>query len=128
MSYQRYRTNKFFRNEIVTIDIQETAKSPSWDRHSIKAAIARKGETLAGLAKQYGLAEGGLSVALNTSFPAAERAISDYLQVPLHELWPTRYAAPDFDVSKNTTARVGCLSPDENEADKLILPPGEKAA
>lgn len=112
----------------MTSEAQETAKFPSWDRHSIKAAIARKGETLAGLAKKYGLAEGGLSVALNTSFPAAERAISDYLQVPLHELWPTRYAAPDFETSKNSTARVGSLSPDQTEADKLILPTGEKAA
>lgn len=99
-----------------------------WDKHAIKAALYRKGQTLSGLAKESGLSEGSLSVALNTRFPAGERAISDFLQVPLHELWPDRYTPQEFETSKASTLKQGALSPEEADRRNKILVSGEKAA
>jgi len=99
-----------------------------WDKFSIKAAVHRKGETLTSLGKKNGLAGGSLSVALNTRFPAGERAISDFLQVPLHELWPDRYTPQEFEASKASTLKREALSPEEAETRNQILVSREEAA
>ena len=66
--------------------------SPSgWDRHAIVAAVHRQGFSLVALAVENGLSRQACSAALNIPFPAADRAISECIGVPLHELWPTRY-------------------------------------
>ncbi len=63
-----------------------------WDRHEIMAEIRRRGTTLRAVAVNAGLEKNGCSVALIRPFPAAEVAISAFLKVPLHELWPDRYS------------------------------------
>ena len=62
-----------------------------WDRHSIKAEIHRRDQTLEGLAEANGLARGSIQTSLDRPFPKADRAISKFLGVPLHQLWPNRY-------------------------------------
>ncbi len=66
-------------------------KTPVWDRHSIKAEIYRRKQTLIGLAALYNLPPSSLRVALGRPYPKADRVISRFLNVPLHELWPDRY-------------------------------------
>lgn len=62
-----------------------------WDAPAIAAAIKRRGQTLTGLAVNAGLGPSACRSSLSTPFPAADKAISEFLDVPLHELWPDRY-------------------------------------
>lgn len=64
-----------------------------WHPEDIKAAIRKKGGSLADFSVNYGLSESGLSKALKTPNKAAELAISRLLNVGLHELWPERWTA-----------------------------------
>ncbi|MEQ1714048.1 MAG: helix-turn-helix domain-containing protein [Hyphomicrobium sp.] len=69
-----------------------TAKT--WDKHEIKAAIGRRRQTLTGLADLYGLSRSAIGATLTSRskpITAADQAISHFLGVPLHQLWPDRY-------------------------------------
>ena len=63
-----------------------------WHPADIKAALAKREITLAGIAKAYGLSSSStLSVALVRSYPAAEQRIADALGVHPMVIWPSRY-------------------------------------
>lgn len=64
-----------------------------WDKHEIKAEIHRRGMTLNVLSEMYGLSSSAVRVTLlrRKAITRADQAISDFLKVPLHELWPDRY-------------------------------------
>lgn len=64
-----------------------------WDKHEIKAEIARRGQTLRGLAALYGIPDSSIRVTLMRKAPitSADQVIADFLRVPLHILWPDRY-------------------------------------
>lgn len=63
-----------------------------WHPADIKAALHKKGVTLAGLAQTHGLSSSStLSAALTRSYPANERRIADAIGVHPKEIWPTRY-------------------------------------
>lgn len=63
-----------------------------WDRWSIIAEIKRKGSSLKKLSAKAELDPSSCSHALRThTLPAAEKVISDFLEVPPQELWPDRY-------------------------------------
>lgn len=66
-------------------------RKPVWDKHAIKAEIHRRGQTLTSLDQQFGLNKGDCAVALDRRFPKGERAIAEFLQVPVFKLWPDRY-------------------------------------
>lgn len=57
----------------------------------IKTAIRKRGGTLYGLGRAARLNERVVSVALDVPHKAAEAAISEFLQVPAHQIWPSRY-------------------------------------
>jgi Ner family transcriptional regulator len=65
----------------------------AWDKHEIKAEIGRRGGTLKSVAEKYGLEPNLVRMTLNRKKPitSADQAISKFLKVPLHELWPDRY-------------------------------------
>lgn len=65
-----------------------------WDQYEIKAEVYRRGSTLQKIALAAGLNLWSTSVAMHRRHFAAEKAIGAFLGIPLHELWPTRYAAP----------------------------------
>lgn len=71
----------------------EEAEPPKWHPELIKAQIRMRGQTLTALAIKNGLHESACRAALKRSQPEAERVISHYLNVPLHDLWPDRYDA-----------------------------------
>lgn len=79
--------------------MRETRK---WDAPGILAAIKRRGETLTGLALANGLPPSSCRVALSRPFPAADKVISDFLGVALHELWPMRYRADGSRIDRRT--------------------------
>jgi len=66
-----------------------------WDRHAIVAEIKRRGETLTNLATRSGLSPSSVRVTLNRkrAVVTADIAISKFIGVPLHQLWPERYDA-----------------------------------
>ncbi len=64
---------------------------PKWDRHSIKAEVHRRGETLTGLAIDAGIDESSCRLALCRRNIRGEEVIAAFLGVPLIELWPDRY-------------------------------------
>lgn len=67
---------------------------PCWDRHAIRAAVHRGGKSLTRLARDAGVFESACREALVRPCTTGERLIAEFLHVPLHELWPERYAAP----------------------------------
>lgn len=78
----------------------------SWSPQVIRAAIAYRGMTLSKLAVDNGLNASACRQSLQRPQPKADRVISDFLGVPLCELWPDRYDAhgdPIRHVRANTT-------------------------
>lgn len=63
-----------------------------WHPEQIKAAVRMSGKTLSQLAVEHGCAESVCRAALIRSSPTGERIISTFLNVPLYELWPSRYS------------------------------------
>ena len=79
-----------------------------WDKHEIKAEIGRRGQTLTGVSEMYGLSGSAVRMTLQRKRPltSADQAISDFLGVPLHVLWPDRY-----DRAGNRLVKLTPLSP-----------------
>lgn len=64
----------------------------TWGPEVIKAAIRMRGMTLSKLATDAGLSESACRQSLTRgNSPAGDRAISEFLGVPLYQLWPDRY-------------------------------------
>lgn len=78
------------------------AKTQNWDAPGILAAVKRKQKTLTALAEGAGLNASACRTSLTRPFPAADKVISDFLGVPLHELWPDRYEKDGARIDKRT--------------------------
>lgn len=59
----------------------------------IKAAVRKRGSSLAELSRQHGYAADSARKALTRPWPAVERLIADYLGTDPWLLWPERYGA-----------------------------------
>jgi hypothetical protein len=57
----------------------------------IRAQIRMRGKTLTGLAKDYDLHPRVVVKALSQPSLSGEKAISDFLNIPLYKLWPGRW-------------------------------------
>lgn len=67
-------------------------KRVKWDRWAIAAEVKRQGGSLTQISLEAGKSESACRVCLiNPNLPAADKAISDFINVPVHELWPDRY-------------------------------------
>ena len=64
-----------------------------WDRHQIKSAIERKCKSLTNLAKIYDVPPQTIRNALDKPSKSGEKIIAEFLEVPLHVLFPTRWTA-----------------------------------
>lgn len=60
-------------------------------REDIKAAIRKRGSTLADISTQAGLGRKSASYALVVPMPTANRAIAAFLGRTVHDLWPNWY-------------------------------------
>ena len=80
-------------NTIVIEREGNAMRRPCWHAEDIKAAIRKRGVTVSRLGRMNGLHESACRAALIRSQPRAEKVISEFLGVSLHELWPTRYDA-----------------------------------
>ncbi|MGO4558284.1 helix-turn-helix domain-containing protein [Mesorhizobium sp. 2RAF21] len=66
-------------------------QSQEWDRHSILAHMRREKMTLEGIAKRYGLPLSGVKNIWTRPNEKAERAIADFIGVPVETLFRDRY-------------------------------------
>jgi Ner family transcriptional regulator len=92
-----------------------------WDRFLIKAEIHRRGSTLTRVAAEAGVDGSTTRHALIRRSPAGERAISNFLGVPLIELWPERYRFTTSGVvstarPRGRTSQKHCLPSDIGDA------------
>lgn len=62
-----------------------------WDRFRIKAEVHRQGKTLTEIALEAGLAESACRMALTGGSRKGALALSDFLGVPMHILFPGLY-------------------------------------
>lgn len=63
----------------------------TWTRARIKCALEERGMTLSGLAELKGIRPSMMRQVWSRPIRPAERAIADYLGVPVQELFPNRY-------------------------------------
>ncbi len=64
-----------------------------WHAEDIKAAIRKTGITMSDLERKNKLAGSTVRVALIRPQLTGEKVISEYLNIPLHTLWPERWTA-----------------------------------
>lgn len=65
--------------------------SADWHPEDIKAAVRKRGTTLAAIAKAAGIKGNALRHALTVPRADAERAIAKFLDVHPMTIWPSRY-------------------------------------
>ncbi|WP_208457722.1 helix-turn-helix domain-containing protein [Burkholderia pyrrocinia] len=70
-----------------------TTQSAGMHRADIKALISKKGQTMSGLARAYGIPESNVRNALIRPVLSGELAISQFVEVPPYKLWPERWTA-----------------------------------
>ena len=76
----------------------------------IKAAIRKRGQTLAGLAAKHGYSDSYLRRTIKQAMPEGERIIADFLGLHPKVIWPDRY---DRTLRPNPIAQSAALWPDE---------------
>jgi Ner family transcriptional regulator len=81
-------------------------KAPSlWDKHAILAEIGRRGSSLSRIAEERGMKRATLSWALKIPRVRANRAIAEFLGVPLRELWPQWFDSEGKLISREAIPR-----------------------
>lgn len=76
-----------------------------WDKHSIKAAIARKGKNLSDLARDFDMPEPTLRSALAKPCKSGEEVIAQFLELPLYVLFPERWTVDNKRIYPRTLKR-----------------------
>lgn len=67
------------------------AKTGDWHAEDIKAAIRKRGVTMTDLALSRAMPEASVRNAIARPFAKGELVIAEFLQIPLHEIWPNRW-------------------------------------
>lgn len=76
----------------MTTSTAKKTNREDWHPADIKAALHKRGITLAGIAEAHGLTNScSLSSTFTRSYPANEKRIADALGMHPKELWPSRY-------------------------------------
>ncbi|ENC6709553.1 helix-turn-helix domain-containing protein [Vibrio harveyi] len=70
---------------------EKDISSPDWHQADIKAALEKKGITMAELSRKHGLAEGTLRNVFRVKYPRAQKIIADEIGVEASIIWPSRY-------------------------------------
>ncbi|WP_254474504.1 helix-turn-helix transcriptional regulator [Bartonella sp. B1098] len=87
----------------------------TWDRHSILAELRRRNMTLAELAKAYQIPSSSVKNIWTRSNEKAERAIADFIGLPVEQVFADRYPKSRSRIFKaakhaNTDSVVSSLS------------------
>lgn len=71
--------------------MDQPTSQTDWHREDIKAAIRRRGVTLAELAGCFGVHRSAVSIALQRPYPRLEAMIAKFLGETPQAIWPSRY-------------------------------------
>lgn len=63
-------------------------------KEDIKAAVRKRGKTMTGLSREAGLHDLTATLSLTRPIPRANRAIAAFLNMTVHDIWPSWYS-PD---------------------------------
>ncbi|GBK97720.1 helix-turn-helix domain-containing protein [Vibrio harveyi] len=66
-------------------------KTPDWHQADIKAALAKKGISMAELSRQNGLSAGTLGNVFRVKYPKAQEIIAGAIGIDAAVIWPSRY-------------------------------------
>lgn len=66
-------------------------RNRDWHREDLKAAVRKRGTTIAALASRHGIKPSALLRTLVVPRESGERIISDFIGVPPQRIWPSRY-------------------------------------
>lgn len=77
-----------------------------WHRQDIIAAVRKKGSTLAEIARSVGLSRQSMYWATISPHVRANRAIAEFLGLPLATLWPQWFADDGTPIPQNAPSRV----------------------
>ena len=80
-------------------------EAEGWHRADVVAAVRKRGSSLAEIARSIGLKRQSMYWALISPHVRANRAIADFLGVPLNELWPQWFDADDNLISTRMLPR-----------------------
>lgn len=73
---------------------KKTAKN--MHREDIIAELKKRGWSLSGLAREYGLGDSTVRAALDRPYPKCEKIIANALEKTVAEIWPEREAKRNF--------------------------------
>lgn len=74
---------------------KEEAISADWHPEDIKAAIRKKGVSMAALARANGYENPRTFLnVFKVPYPKIQKIIAGFLEVPAEEIWPSRYVKP----------------------------------
>jgi len=80
-------------NGMTRLDITKKPAHQDWHPADIKAALEKRGYSLAKLSRVNGYCRSAASVALHFPYPKMERLIAETIGASVHEIWPSRYHA-----------------------------------
>lgn len=92
----------------------DTSKKPApqdWHRADIKAALEKRGLSLARLARLNGYARTSTASALHFPWPKMERLIAGAIGIPPQEIWPSRYHEDGSPKSQRGARGIGRYKP-----------------
>lgn len=84
-----------------------TSKKPApqdWHKADIKAALEKRGYSLAKLSRLNGYCRGAAQMTLRIEWPRMERLIASTIGVAVQEIWPSRYH-PDGSLKRKRLRR-----------------------
>lgn len=88
-----------------------------WHKEDIKAAIRKRGTTMNDLARRANLPPSTVRNALSRPVYSGELAISQFLGIPAHALWPDRWTEDGRRIRPRYARKyIGTASPDNGNA------------
>ncbi len=76
---------------MVKLDAPKKPASQDWHRADIKAALEKRGYSLARLSRLNGMSRSAAKMALHTQWPRMEQLIATAIGFTPQEIWPSRY-------------------------------------
>jgi len=98
------------KRSISRIDVRDqerqfTSTNAAWHPADVKAALEKRGISLAELSRQNGYHPTAAGRALRTSWPELERIIAGALEINPREIWPDRYTPGGLPIKYVTPRR-----------------------
>lgn len=100
--------------------------STDWHKADIKAALEKRGTSLAQLTREAQLKKGTFNNVFRVKYPKAERIIAAVLGMQPEQIWPSRYRVMQSEVTKHkgdvrdVSERTAALRADNTPIEKMV--------